>query len=41
MRIFCNEKDSHIFLTKYNNSGFDNVFGIYLKRVDVLTSSLG
>ena len=31
VRIFCNAKDSHIFPTK-NNSGFDNVIGIYLMR---------
>ena len=31
VRIFCTAKDSHIFSTK-NNSGFDNVVGIYLTK---------
>ena len=29
VRIFCPAKDSHLFSTK-NNSGFDNLVGIYL-----------
>ena len=31
VRIFCTAKDSHIFSTK-NNSGFDNVVGMYFTK---------